>query len=432
LQNLAQRYLGSVLAKNTIWMFMGQGMRLVVQAAYFTVIARSLGASNYGAFVGVVALVGIVFPFGTLGSGNLLIKNVSRDKALFATYWGRALFTTAVSTSILFAAVAILSRFLLPAAIPLRLVFLVSGADLFGMSFITMCAQAFQSFERLNWTATINVLISTSRLVGALILVSIDRHPSALEWGYLYASTTAVVVIVSLALASFKIGFPHFNWRRPAAELREGFYFSVSFSAQTIYNDIDKTMLTRLGSLDAAGIYGAAYRLIDVSFAPVWCLMAAAYPNFFRMGAEGITTTLVYAKRLLLRALTYAILAAVCILLFAGVVPYVLGPEYSRTVEALRWLSLLPFLKALHYFLSDALTGAGYQAVRTSIQAGVAVFNVAINFWLIPAYSWRGAAWASVASDCLLVCGIGAAAFILFRRSQKVVLIGAAADAVFD
>jgi O-antigen/teichoic acid export membrane protein len=413
-------------------MFMGQGMRLVVQAAYFTVIARSLGASNYGAFVGVVALVGIVFPFGTLGSGNLLIKNVSRDKALFATYWGRALFTTAVSTSILFAAVAILSRFLLPAAIPLRLVFLVSGADLFGMSFITMCAQAFQSFERLNWTATINVLISTSRLVGALILVSIDRHPSALEWGYLYASTTAVVVIVSLALVSFKIGFPHFNWRRPAAELREGFYFSVSFSAQTIYNDIDKTMLTRLGSLDAAGIYGAAYRLIDVSFAPVWCLMAAAYPNFFRMGAEGITTTLVYAKRLLLRALTYAILAAVCILLFAGVVPYVLGPEYSRTVEALRWLSLLPFLKALHYFLSDALTGAGYQAVRTSIQAGVAVFNVAINFWLIPAYSWRGAAWASVASDCLLVCGIGAAAFILFRRSQKVVLIGAAADAVFD
>jgi len=109
---------------------MGQGMRLVVQAAYFTVIARSLGASNYGAFVGVVALVGIVFPFGTLGSGQLLIKNVSRDKGLFATYWGRALFTTAVSTSILFAAVAILSHFLLPDAIPLRLVFLVSGADL--------------------------------------------------------------------------------------------------------------------------------------------------------------------------------------------------------------------------------------------------------------------------------------------------------------
>jgi O-antigen/teichoic acid export membrane protein len=431
-QNLAQRYLGSVLAKNTIWMIMGQGLRLVVQAAYFTVIARSLGASNYGAFVGVVALVGIVFPFGTLGSGQLLIKNVSRDKSLFATYWGRALFTTAVSTSILFALVAILSRFLLPDAIPLRLVFLVSGADLFGMSFITMCAQAFQAFERLNWTATINVLISTSRLVGALILISMDRHPSALEWGYLYASTTAVVVVLCLALVCFKIGWPHFNWRRPAAELREGFYFSVSFSAQTIYNDIDKTMLTRLGSLEAAGIYGAAYRLIDVSFAPVWCLMAAAFPNFFRMGAEGITTTLIYAKRLLLRALTYASLAAVCILLFAGIVPYILGPEYARTVEALRWLSLLPFLKALHYFLSDALTGAGYQAVRTSIQAGVAVFNVAINFWLIPAYSWRGAAWASIASDSLLVCGIGTAAFILFRRSQKVVLIGAAADAVFD
>jgi O-antigen/teichoic acid export membrane protein len=85
----------------------------------------------------------------------------------------------------------------------------------------------------------------------------------------------------------------------------------------------------------------------------------------------------------------------------------------------------------LHYFLSDALTGAGYQAVRTSIQAGVAVFNVAINFWLIPAYSWSGAAWASIASDTLLASAIGAAAFVLLRRSQKIVML-ATGEAVFD
>ena len=88
------RYLGSALARNTLWMVSGQGLRLIIQAVYFTVIARSLGANNYGAFVGVVALVGIVYPFGMLGSGNLLVKNVSRDKSLFARYWGQALLVT--------------------------------------------------------------------------------------------------------------------------------------------------------------------------------------------------------------------------------------------------------------------------------------------------------------------------------------------------
>src|SRR6266436_7209570 len=70
------------LARNTVWMSLGQGFRLVIQALYFVLIARSLGAANYGAFIGVVALVGIVYPFATLGSGNLLVKNVARDASL--------------------------------------------------------------------------------------------------------------------------------------------------------------------------------------------------------------------------------------------------------------------------------------------------------------------------------------------------------------
>ena len=56
LQIVKRRYIGSVLAKNTLWMLLGQGLRLVIQALYFVVIARSLGVSGYGAFIGVVAL----------------------------------------------------------------------------------------------------------------------------------------------------------------------------------------------------------------------------------------------------------------------------------------------------------------------------------------------------------------------------------------
>ncbi len=410
----------SRLARNTVWMALGQGLRLVIQALYFVLIARSLGAVNYGAFIGVVALVGIVYPFATLGSGNLLIKNVARDTTLFGLYWGRALATTAVASSILFSAVLLLSHFALPGSIPLRLVLLVAGSDLFGLSIIQLCGQAFQTFERLHWTATINVMGSTSRLTGALILVAIHQYPSALQWGYLYFSSTWVVAVAAMVLVSVKLGPPKFNLWKSVAELREGSYFSASLSAQTIYNDIDKTMLARLGTLEAAGIYGAAYRLIDVTFVPIQSLLAAAYPNFFRTGVAGISATLGYARRLVWGALAYSVAACLTILLFAGVVPLILGPEYLFTAEALRWLALLPVLKVLHYFLSDSLTGAGYQGVRTCIQAGVAIFNVLINFWIIPAYSWRGAAWSSIASDALLVCSVGTATFVLARRARTI------------
>jgi O-antigen/teichoic acid export membrane protein len=409
----------STLARNTGWMLLGQGLKLVIQALYFTVIARSLGVQNYGAFVGVVGLVGIMSPFGTLGSGHLLVKNVARDGLQFKKNYGLALLTTLSSSSILFGLVLLVSNFLLPATIPIRLVMLVAASDLFGMSITAICGQAFLAFERLEWTASINVLVSTMRLAAAAVLVVRHHSPSALQWGSFYFASTTIVAMAALGMVFVKLGVPVFNLSRTTAEFREGFYFSVSQSAQTIYNDIDKAMLARLSTLEATGIYGAAYRLIDVSFAPVASVLVAAYPNFFKVGVDGVPATLRYLKPLILRALGYATFVAVALLVGAGVVPLILGGEYRLTVEALRWLAVLPLLKTVHFFLSDALTGAGYQALRTAINAGVAVFNVLINMWIIPAYSWRGAAWSSIASDALLVCGIGTAVFVLSRRSQR-------------
>src|SRR5215471_7158168 len=411
------QHLKSTLARNASWMLVGQGFKLLIQALYFTVIARSLGAQNYGAFVGVVGLVGIQMLFATLGSGFLLIKKVSRKKEQFHDNLGRALLTTVLASTTLFAIVLLASRLLLP-SIPLALVMLIAAADLFGSSMIYVCGYAFIAFEQMGWTAAINALLSASRLVAAIILTILHSKPTALEWGQFYFASTISAGLLSLLVVFLRLGVPKFRFEQRTEDIREGFYFSVMQSAQTIYNDIDKAMLARLSTLEAAGIYGAAYRIIDVSFAPVASVLAAAYPNFFRVGVGGILVTLRYARPLIARALGYAALIAVAILAGAGVVPLILGSEYRLTSEALRWLAVLPLLKAVHSFLGDALTGAGYQALRTAIGAGVAMFSVCINMWVIPVYSWRGAAWSSIASDALLLSAFATAAFALLRRSK--------------
>jgi O-antigen/teichoic acid export membrane protein len=421
--------LTNALTRNAGWVFLGQLLRLIIQALYFIEIARSLGVHNYGAFISVVALVGIVYPFGSLGSGNLLIKNVARDKNAFCSYWGRALTTTVIFGSGLLVIVLVIAQLALPREIPTKLVALVAASDILGLNIITISGQAFQAFDRLGWTAAINVMISAGRLVGAFILIAIHPHPTASQWGFIYFGCTTVLAVTAALVVSRMLGTPKFNWQHSRAELREGFFFSASQTSQTIYNDIDKTMLARFGTLEATGVYGAAYRLIDVSFAPVSGVLWSAYPNFFRAGARGISASLAYAKPLLMRAAGYAGMVCLIVLLTANVVPYILGVEYAATAQALRWLSVLPILKVFHYFLSDALTGAGYQALRTGIQMGVAMFNVCINLWLIPMYSWRGAAWASIASDAALALAIGTAALVLSRRS-RMVLVGVTPDAV--
>lgn len=405
------------VTRNALWMLLGQGLRLLVQVAYFILIARGLGAEQFGAFVGVVSLVAILAPFAAIGSGNLLIKNVSRDRTLLAECWGNALFMAFTSGALLTVIVVALSRMILPGSIPGLLVFLVAASDLLFAVLLGVAGQAFQAMEKLGKTAVLNLLLSVLRLVAALLLVRLVDTPDSLAWAGFYLLSTAASSLIAVGLVHCRLVHPKFAPARIKAELIEGSYFAVGLSAQSIYNDIDKTMLTRLATLSAAGVYAAAYRLIDVAFIPVGSLLSAAYPEFFRRGARGISHAAEWARALMPRATVYGLLVGVALLAMSPIVPLILGPEYTAASEALRWLAPLPLLKALHYFAADTLTGSGFQGLRSAVQVAVAVVNVLLNLWLIPLYSWRGAAWASLASDSLLLVTLWATVAFIVARS---------------
>jgi O-antigen/teichoic acid export membrane protein len=194
-------------------------------------------------------------------------------------------------------------------------------------------------------------------------------------------------------------------------------FFSIAGSAATVYNDIDKIMLSRLADLTATGVYAAAYRVIDVSMTPVRSLAAAAYPQFFRKGVDGLAATWRYARSLIAKAALYGALASAGIWLCAPVLPLILGPRYGEVVSAVRWLALIPLLRCLHSFMADALSGAGLQRVRTGIQVVIALVNIGLNLVILPRYSWRGAAWTSLACDGLLVLAFWSAA-LHYRNRQ--------------
>jgi O-antigen/teichoic acid export membrane protein len=419
LKALTGRFGQNSLARNTLWMLLAQGLRIVLQAVYFVIIARALGAEQYGAFVGATALVAILAPFASLGSGNLLIKNVSRNRALFGEYWGNALFMIFTSGLVLIVLVLCIAPIFLPKTIPLLMIFLVAVTDLIFARLLDTAGQAFGAVLWLSKTAQLNILPQVTRLMAAFTLVTFFPKPGAVEWTFLYLISTAFSALLGVLLVHRDMGYPKLALSRIMPELTEGFYFSVSLSAQSVYNDIDKTMLARLSILEATGIYAAAYRLIDVAFVPVRSLLAAAYAKFFQHGAAGISGSMSLAKRLLPVASSYGASAGIGLFLFAPVVPYVLGDEYAGAVEALRWLAPLPFLKAMHYFAADTLTGAGFQGVRSAVQVLIALFNVLINLWLIPLYSWRGAALSSLASDGFLMLGLWMMVAFLYRQQDQ-------------
>jgi O-antigen/teichoic acid export membrane protein len=200
-------------------------------------------------------------------------------------------------------------------------------------------------------------------------------------------------------------------------ELGDGAYFAVGAAAATFYNDIDKTMLARMSSLGATGIYGAAYRIVDTCMAPIKAMTAAAYAETFRRGAKGVEAAHKYALSLIRRAAWIG--GGLFLLLFIGApgLPFVIGSKFGPSVEALRWLAPLPFLRSWHYFLGDALSGAGLNATRTIIQVIVALVNIGLNLYFIRQWSWRGAAWTSLMCDGMLAVAFAVALNISKKRA---------------
>jgi O-antigen/teichoic acid export membrane protein len=391
-----------LLARNTAWIGVGQLIRVAAQAGYFVLIARALGARDYGEYVSVLALVAIVAPFATLGSGNLLIQEVSRAPETFRLQWGRTLVTTILIGSVLLIVLSLGAKLVISKSASIELVLAIGAADLIFVRLLDISGQAYQAVQRLHRTAQLQLLLSALRLVGSVGLVLMVAKSTPLVWGVLYLGSAAVGSAFALFLVGRELGQPKFRLQALYRDWWESLPFSLGLSAQSWNDNLDKAMLARLATLEVTGVYGAAFRVVQVAFVPVDALMAAAYARFFQHGVQGIRATARFAGRLLSLGACYGFVAAAGLYLIAPVLPTILGDEYYNAVTVLRWLALLPLLKAVQHFGSDALTGAGYVRVRTLAQIGVGAVNLFLNVRLIPKYSWRGAAVASIASDVLL------------------------------
>lgn len=399
-------------------MISGQGVAMAAQVIYFMLIGRTLGSREYGAFVGVAALIAALSQFSSLGMEMILVRNLSRDRVSFARTWGHALAISFAGFVLLLGAATLYAHFALRPALRPLVPWIALADGLLGR-LVQLGARAFQGAGCLAWTARLTALTNIARaLTASLVFVwsrAHDIHATALLWARVYWLSTLCVAIFAFALITIRLGVPRFV-RIRRTDLEEGLSFSLSSSSITVYNDIDKTFLISLGQTWAAGIYTAAYRVVDAASAPIYAIYAAAAPRFFREGACGVHRARDFSRATLARTVPYALGTSILLALGAPLLPLLFGPSFRGAVPALRWLCLLPILRALHYAWGSAITASASQWNRTATQFGAAALNLCLNALLIPRWSWRGAAVGSLLTDGALAA---ASLFVLSRLVRR-------------
>ena len=389
------------LRQHTIWMISGQGVSVLLQAGYFILIGRTLGSPEYGAFVGVVALINVLSQFSSLGMEMILVRNISRARESFAATWGNALRISTSGFIALLALAMLIGHFTLKPELRLLIPYIALSDALFG-KIVQLASRAFQGAGQLSQTAKLTALTNFARVVmafGLFLFVQLQHiYADAHLWTSVYWLSSLATAIIAFGMVTTRLGWPKFEPIR-LRDLTDGFSFSLSSSSISVYNDIDKTFLASEGRLYAAGIYSAAYRIIDVASIPIYAIYTAASPRFFREGESSVTQASLLANQLLKRTVPYGIGIALLLLAGSPLLPYVFGSSFRGSVEVLRWLCLLPLIRGLHYAWGTTITGSSSQWYRTWTQLGAAAFNLLLNAVLIPRWSWQGAALASLLTD---------------------------------
>ena len=389
------------LAKNTGWVLLGQVSSYATQAAYFVVLSRLLGVTQFGILAGAVAFVGILAPYGSMGSGIVFMHHVSAGRENCQLYMGNVFLSSMFVSGFLIFGLWLMAPHVLDRQ-GASIVWMVAIASCLCSQLIVSISQIFQTFEMPKKMMAFNVINNTMRLLAAIAFKVFARVVHARQWAMADMSISLLIAVASIFVVVRHFGIPRFSIRLFFRRIAEGFGYAISLSASAIYNNFDKTLLSHYAMNVANGIYSLAYRITNLATMPSYAIEMAAVPRMFQKAAGSMREFQAYGHALLKRSIASGAVVSVILYVCAPVIPCFVGSRFQSSVLALRWLCLLPLFRSVHEIAGSMLTASGHQRYRVMAQFTVAGLNLILDVWLIPSHGWLGAAWASLATDAVL------------------------------
>jgi O-antigen/teichoic acid export membrane protein len=408
------------LVKGTLAMTAGMTARIFGQAVVFLIVARTLGVEAYGAYAAVLALAMTIGNFNGLGVSVVMLKDTARDATVFQECWGRALAAWLLTSPILLIFYGVLAVRVLPERIEGSVVLCIGLAEIVAVPFVLLTLRAFQGHGRIGRAARLAFTPIMPRLlaVGVLLLLAfyISKSSLLILWAILYLLAAVASAIYSLWLAcrDLKIRIQP-KWDGLIHSVSEGWAFSLGGASDKLYADLDKIMLGKMSTLETAGAYAGAYRIIDMIHVPVFSFFSAVAPRFFNFGKEGVRNVFLYALKVMPVPMLYVLVSCVALFACASLLPVLLGPDFSAAVDVIRWLVWLPLLSVPRRFGQMTLSSSGWQRRSVAVLVFGAVLNLMANLWAIPLWGWRGAVTATYIAEMAM----GGLVWVMFIFSGR-------------
>ena len=197
------------------------------------------------------------------------------------------------------------------------------------------------------------------------------------------------------------------------ALLAQVFPFALGAWMWTAYFRVDVLLLQRLSTPVALGLYSAAYRVVEALLLVPRTVVGVIYPAASAAWREGTLSPGLLARPGRLLALVALAAAGGLWALAPETLGFLFGRSFVEAAGALRILALTIPVLFLNQYLGMLLPATHRQNAWVSLLGAALVVNVVANVLLIPRYDYRGAAGATLISECFTLACYG---WLVVRR----------------
>ncbi len=406
------------LAHNTVIQIVGKVISTFLGLVGIGMITRYLGQEQFGWYITTMAFlqfVGILIDFGMIPVTAQMLSEPAFDK----TKLFQNIFTFRLVTAVIFLGVAPVAAlfFPYPAEVKMAIGFTT-------ISFLSIALnQVFTGLYQTKLKMHIQVLSEIAgrvALVVGLWLIMIG-HLSFL-WLMVAVTGASVVYTVFMAieahaLSPLRLAFEKNIWHAIATKM---WPIAISIVFNVVYLKGDLVLLSVLRPQTEVGIYGAAYRVIDILTQTAMLLMGVMLPLLAFAWSRGLKDEF---RRYLQQSFDTMMMLAVpmvvgLLLLAQPVMVLVAGDEFAISGNALRILAVAVFGVYLGGIFGHVAVAINKQKQTMWVYISGAILTLAGYLYCIPQYGMWGAAWMSVFSELY----VGFLLWLVIRhQSQQVI-----------
>jgi len=365
-------------------------------------IVRRLSVAEFGRFTFVFSLLGLLSVFTELGLARNSVKGLLNEDDDPAAFAGNLVMLRATLGIIVYAAAV---AFVIAAGYPAEIVRATAVAG--GVVLLATPSHAMEVVFQVRLRMGI---VALTTVIGQMVQLALTVAIATAGGSVVFFAIPAVVCeAVILAVRVAKMGSLlrvrlAFDWGTWVQLLREAAPLALGAVLATFYYRVDSVMLSKLDTFTAVGIYGVAYKFVDVIhyvpaalMTPVLAMLVRAWPDDPSAFADTF-------RRAFTILTVSGVLMVVEFTVFARpLITTLYGQQYAPGAQAAR---LVVASECLYFFGSLAVTtliAMGHHRLYPLVALLGLVLNVALNVWLIPAQSYEGAAIATLVTEGAVV-----------------------------